>query len=593
MDNYFPNSTSAVLRRGKELYATLGGDGQDVRSLFSYVVGTNRKLFASNSDTIFDVTNVPVAFNYMIATENDDPLETEDGDTFGQNSTDGLDVFTGALGGDWIVVQFATTGGIFLVGVNGESEGFIYDGTAFYPIVAGGVWALPYDAGVTDFTEGSLLTGGTSGATGTILSVVPSSTPGEGALLLNGITGSFQDNETITDADGGEALASGVETNVVPGITFPSGSLTTADLCYVWIYKNRLFFMQKESLDAWYLPVDQIGGELTKFPLGGVFGRGGALLFGYTWSLDAGEQGGLSEQCVFVTSEGEVAVYQGNNPSEAASWSKVGVYRIGRPLGNKAFIRAGGDIVVATTIGFVPLSQAIQRDYAALSPTAVSYPIEDAWNEATVQRGQTGWACEVWPDNQMVVVSPPLADGGNPVLFVANARTGAWSRFTNWQAICMEVFEGELYFGSSEGKLFKANVSGLDDGAPYTGVYMPLFEDFGSPASLKIPELARAVQRSRLEVNELLTFHADFNMTMPAAPDASASEASSVWGVGIWGQSTWGSPLPTLINQKWRSVGGLGYACSVSLQLTSGDPVPTDAEIIRVELTYQTAEIVT
>jgi len=45
-------------------------------------------------------------------------------------------------------------------------------------------------------------------------------------------------------------------------ITFPAGSdVTTADLSYVFIYSQRLFFIEKDSMNAWYLPVDQIGGE--------------------------------------------------------------------------------------------------------------------------------------------------------------------------------------------------------------------------------------------------------------------------------------------------------------------------------------------
>src|SRR3546814_7978346 len=58
---------------------------------------------------------------------------------------------------------------------------------------------------------------------------------------------------------------------------------------------------------------------------------------------------GLSEQNIFVSTEGEVAVYQGSDPGEAATWSKVGVYRIGKPLGARAHFRGGGDIAIATS----------------------------------------------------------------------------------------------------------------------------------------------------------------------------------------------------------------------------------------------------
>src|SRR3546814_8798766 len=72
------------------------------------------------------------------------------------------------------------------------------------------------------------------------------------------------------------------------------------------------------------LPIyaDSIGGPAEPFPLGGVFGLGGSLLFGSAWSIDSSSDSGLSEQNIFVSTEGEVAVYQGSDPGEAATWSK-------------------------------------------------------------------------------------------------------------------------------------------------------------------------------------------------------------------------------------------------------------------------------
>src|SRR5690606_24435271 len=205
---------------------------------------------------------------------------------------------TGLTGGKWIVVQFATAGGIYLVGVNGQDSGFVYDGEAFYPQVAGGVTELGFNSEVAAFTAGETVTGGTSGATATIWKVESDGT--EGKLFVTDIAGGpFQLGETLTDGEGGEATAANAGL-MVPGtnVTFPSGvTLTTADLSYVWIYKNRLWFIQKDSLSAWYHNVDQIAGELTEFPMGGVFGLGGQLSFGTTWSQDVGD--GLNALCAF------------------------------------------------------------------------------------------------------------------------------------------------------------------------------------------------------------------------------------------------------------------------------------------------------
>jgi hypothetical protein len=366
-----------------------------------------------------------------------------------------------------------------------------------------------------------------------------------------------------------------------PAIT----GLTPSTLSYVWAYKQRLFFTQKDTLDAWYLPVDTIGGEAVKLPLGGVFGRGGSLVFGATWSLDSGS--GLSEQCIFVTTEGEVAVFQGTNPGDAAAWSKVGIYRIGRPLGPKAWIKAGGDIVVATDIGFVPLSQAIQRDIAALSPAAVSFPIEDEWNRAVRERGAMDWNCEVWPTKQMVVVALPQESGTQKQMFVANARTGAWGNYIGWGANCVAVFGDRFFWGADSGRVIEGEVTGREeDLTPYTMTVVPLFDSLKSPAALKTGLQARAVMRAAAPVNGKLSLQSDYRVSLPAAPDDTSTPAGSVWGTAVWGSSNWGESAELTARQDWRSVPGSGYALSVALQVTSGSTTPPNIELVQIDFTY-------
>lgn len=395
-------------------------------------------------------------------------------------------------------------------------------------------------------------------------------------------------------------LVNGVDTPLVydgttfattPALTFPGDpdDPVAEDMDFVWAFANRLFFVEKESLNAWYLSVGTIGGALTKFPLGGVFERGGSLLFGAIWSNDSGNQGGLSEQCIFVSTEGEVAVYQGIDP---ASWSKVGVYRIGRPLGKRAWFRAGGDVVIATTVGLVSLASAVSKDFAALAPVAVSYPIEDAWNEAVQQRGQSNWQCEVWAAQQMAIVVPPYLYSQPIEAFVVNLRTGAWCRFTGWDMRSLVVFADRLFFGVTAGIVNEGLTSGYDGELPYTGVYVPLFEDLGSPASKKISRLARATFRARPDGLVQLGMHVDFVVDLQTAPDSSPIQIRNEWGSAIWGSATWGegSDLETI--ESWQSVSAAGYAIAPSLQVTSGDLVPLDVELVRIDATYTTADII-
>lgn len=65
--------------------------------------------------------------------------------------------------------------------------------------------SLDYDGQTGNFTVGQVVTGATSGATGTISADSDAGTTG--TLTLTGVTGTFQDNETITDPLGGSAVA--------------------------------------------------------------------------------------------------------------------------------------------------------------------------------------------------------------------------------------------------------------------------------------------------------------------------------------------------------------------------------------------------
>jgi hypothetical protein len=54
-----------------------------------------------------------------------------------------------------------------------------------------------------------------------------------------------------------------------PVITPPTGeTLDPKTFIHVALHQRRLWFVQKDSMQAWYLPVDQIAGEAAVFPVG-------------------------------------------------------------------------------------------------------------------------------------------------------------------------------------------------------------------------------------------------------------------------------------------------------------------------------------
>lgn len=587
LENIFPTATGGVMRRGSALYATLGTEGLPTLSMFTYNFGNNKRFFGANETTVYDITVISSPSNYRLATEDEDLLITDLGAYIGEFSTVGLEVIEGMTGGYWIDEQFGTTGGNFLVIVNGSDPMHIFDGTTWYPITGQPINRINYDAATVPFTVGQTLTGGTSGASAPITRVVQT-TSTTGYLLIGTVSsGPFMDNEAITGSVAGAAVADGVNTQLYGAITGtkPDGTaLQTSDFSYVWAYKNRLFFILKDSLDIYYLPVDQITGAVTLFQLGAEFSLGGRLMIGSTWSLDFGN--GLNDNCIFVSDEGEIVVYNGINPASPADWQKVGRYQMGKPRGPKAFIRAGGDLIFSTSIGAVPLSQALQVDYAVLSASAVSYPIETAWNEAVTLRSLEPWDCILWDDKQMVIVCLPTVNEQTPSMFISNARTGAWAEFTNWSGTCLEIFNGRLFFGSQDGKIIEAWVTGLDEGRPYTSTYVPLFTDLGNSGAQKVGGYGRLQTRGPYMVEPQICMQEDYVINLPAPPAASFVPVGSEWGTATWGESEWGSSQTPIWQGDWYSLGGIGYSLAPAAMITSGSLVPLDAEIIAIDMSY-------
>lgn len=388
-------------------------------------------------------------------------------------------------------------------------------------------------------------------------------------------------------------LYDGSTWTAITGISTPAiTGVTTSTLSAVWAFKNRLYFVQTGTMVAWYLGIDSIGGAANDMTLRGVFQRGGSLLFGATWSTDAGD--GIDDYCVFVSDKGEVAVYSGDDPS-ASNWSLNGRYDIGgAPLGKNAFTRSGGDLIIATTDGLVPLSAVLQKDAIALSLAAVSLPIEKDWHDEALARITLPWEIERWPQKNMAVITNPVVDSTTAAqCFIVNLETGAWARWTGIAARCFANHNETIYFGSTAGKVFIMQSEGNDDGAVYTAKVAWHFADMGAPGAFKTAMQARAVFRSSVPFTPQLSCSVDYGQSFPSPPSSVSDTTVSTWDSGLWDTVLWdGSTEATTTTTRWVSVNGAGSSHAPQVQITCGTtPVP-DAELMVMHLTYNTGDVV-
>jgi hypothetical protein len=359
-------------------------------------------------------------------------------------------------------------------------------------------------------------------------------------------------------------------------ITFTDGT-TMPQLNYGWLFKNREFFLKNGTMDAYYLGVNAVSGAASLFPLGGVMKKGGSLLTGFSWSIESGD--GLNDMCVFVSTEGEVAVYAGDDPSSASTFALKGVYQIGKPLGKNAWIRAGGDVLVATVDGLTPISQVFQRDRQELSLVSVSRPIEDDWKKAANATG-TGWTLKQWPEQNLVFVAFPNNAVVTDTTFVLNVLTGKWSTISNWQARCYETLQGGLFFGSTSGYVWQGDTSGTDNGLTFAATYLSQFvpaTQFGQRATAT---LAHMYFRAKTEPNVRLFARADFDKTTPTFNTVSTGNTqSSEWDVGLWDTAIWDGVSEMLRFDFRQNVRATGDMLAVGCIITSGGTVKLEIEV--------------
>lgn len=334
----------------------------------------------------------------------------------------------------------------------------------------------------------------------------------------------------------------------VTGISSPAlTGLTTTLIIGVNVFKNRLFFIEKDSLSFWYLAAGAAGGALTEFSLNGVAQKGGYLVAMGTQSVDGGD--GPDDRAVFITSEGEVIVYVGNNPSSASAWGMVGRYFIGTPLGRRCLVNYGSDLVLLTQNGAFPLSTALQSaviDYK----DALSNKIENAFTtSARLYGSEFGWCGTLYPAQGALIFNAPVDEDGIHYQYVMNTITKSWCRFIGWDAEDFCVYNGDLYFTTSN-KVVKA-WTGQVDGTNNINAYgKTAFTDFGSSDQKQFVMFCPVLAVNG-NLNFLTDIDVDFKDTLITGTATYSVTSGALWDVDDWNEGYWASGLEIL--RDWTS----------------------------------------
>lgn len=387
-----------------------------------------------------------------------------------------------------------------------------------------------------------------------------------------------------------DALHYNGATWVTPTIT----GVASNTLSNVAAHKFRLWFCQEGTLSAWYLGTSAVAGAATEFPLGGLCRLGGSLTAITSWTRDGGD--GVDDLWVAITSRGEVLIYSGTDPSSPTTWALIGVFRIPPPIGPKCFIKLGADVGVLTAQGLVSLEGILTTAQSGASAVALTNKINGAFEDAYLISAATpGWQVIEHPTKDFVLVNVPLVDGTRQ--YVMSSDTGAWAEWTNIEARSWGLFGDDLYFGGTNGAVYKYGGDFNDDGEPIYCEMQTAFtflKKYGKKRFVMVRPLLQApstfIPQFTIRVDydralnqtdfigtewDLATWDEDPWQVFLASSNLlniiNVTAQGTEWDVGAWDTSDW--QLPAVPTTLWQSVTGVGITASIAFALT------TDAEI--------------
>lgn len=346
------------------------------------------------------------------------------------------------------------------------------------------------------------------------------------------------------------------------------GTLNTNTISSINSFKRSLFFIEKNSMNFYYLPIDQITGMVSKFPLGALFSRGGRLVAMGTWTLDAGL--GPEDYSVFITNLGQAAVYAGTDPSDSTKWALKGIYDLAPPLGVKCFCKFGGDLLVLTRRGLFSL-QRIMKEGRFDSSASLSDVIGEAFSTAAAIAPDTeGWEVLEYPDQNALICNIPSGTPGVFEQYIMNTKTNAWCRFRGWNAYSFVCFGTSLFAAVAGGKVGKVWYPGNDFGSSILAECRTAFNYYSPRSKLKSWKLLRflmAVGGTRA-VNVGLDTDYSFDDTYGAAIQTYGPLQR--WDTALWDTATWGA-VPAVSNEWLTIEAKESYCAAIRLRVIALD----------------------
>jgi len=390
--------------------------------------------------------------------------------------------------------------------------------------------------------------------------------PSSPVSVYSGLSGAKFD-ETLFSTEGGDYLVAlsgadplmlydGLSWQPVTGTSTPLAitGVDTATLIQSTNYRERLWFTQKGTMNLWYLPSGTIAGAVKQFDMSSVFTRGGSIAFTAVWTAETGNN--LGSMFVVMTTEGEIAIYQGSNPDEAEDFGMVARFYLAAPI-EACHCEYGTDLLILTESGIFSLTKVMRNATINLSTNEVG--IADVYAPAVLTdkitpnilrvvasyKTNSGWQLVYLPKEQMILLNVPVASGETTVQYVLNTLTGAWTYFTGINSNSWVTFNENTYF-SYKGQMNIAFDANDDNGNEIIAYCRTAFTSMKTATQKHVKLIRPLIVTSGkfymtwqvecdFKTEPLRQFSEKFN-----DPTGGVAVGGDRWDISIWDEAVWG-----------------------------------------------------
>ena len=368
--------------------------------------------------------------------------------------------------------------------------------------------------------------------------------------------------------------------------TWAQGSMTGGGidvelLNFVMVWKERLWFIQRDSALAVYLPPNDFAGNPEEFNFGDQFRFGGSLSSIHNWTLDGGN--GIDDYLVALSSSGDVIIYTGTDPADASSFGLVGSWYVGKlPAGNRNASEYSGELYILSVQGLLPMSGVLngsfkQEDEQSYLTAKVS-PFIRALMDTSLN--EFGWHVHIHAKQSLLYINSPARIAAEQVALTLYFGNNAWGGIRGLDKSHTANWQGEIFWTDiNTNKIFRqtgtVDAVFLDqeaDGEPQAIDWQVLssYQNYGTPAMYKRVQYIRPIfVGNGTPAFNVQAFY-DFDIGELTQPPTFIGGADGIWNTGTWNAAQWGGGID--VSDNPRGARGMGRHVAVNIRGRTSEP---------------------